>query len=245
MFYPAWKREQLPAGRAARVPPAPAAARGCAGAGTCKERVYQLDRAGSKRFPCLRQAEQEGGSGAGPGGSALPVAGFAVLWGLCHAVVGTPGSCAQRAPGSWGTGGVGSGQAQLPVGLARVQGWGRSSSPSRAGASATTDPLAVGLARVASGQACPNLQPWSPNNSRARKGRFMTSLTLQIDESDGEGFLLHSQALKNPVGSQSLEALLLWPCPSVIIMPRLRREGAAGAGCAEGHFCTSFCLGRV
>lgn len=30
------------------------------------------------------------------------------------------------------------------------------------------------------------------------KERFMTSVTLQNDESDGEGFLLHSQALKNP-----------------------------------------------
>lgn len=37
----------------------------------------------------------------------------------------------------------------------------------------------------------------------------MTSLTFQIAESDGEGFLLHSQALKNPVGSQSLETLRL------------------------------------
>lgn len=73
----------------------------------------------------------------------------------------------------------------------------------------------------------------------------MTSLTLQIAESDGEGFLLHSQALKNPVGSQGLETLLLWPRPSMRIIPRLQRERAAGAECAEGRFSTSFFLGRV
>lgn len=95
------------------------------------------------------------------------------------------------------------------------------------------------------GQTCPNLQPWAPSNSRARKGRFMTPLTLQVAESDGEGFLLHFQALKNPVGSQSLEAPLPEPHSSMRIIPRLQREGAAGAEGAEGRFSTSFSLGRV
>lgn len=61
----------------------------------------------------------------------------------------------------------------------------------------------------------------------------MTSLTLQIAESDGDVFLLHSQALKNPVGS-----------PAVALSQHdTHPQAAAGAECAESRFSTSSSLG--
>lgn len=92
--------------------------------------------------PGLRQAEQEGWV-TGRIRSQRPAPGTVLQWlwgqwGTCHAAH-TGGLC----PKSTHT--LSSGQAQLPVGLARVQGWGRSSSPSGAGACARTDPAPWGV----------------------------------------------------------------------------------------------------
>lgn len=111
--------------------------------------------------PGLRQAEQEGWVTAkDPEAAPWPWHGFAVAVGP---VLGAVSLCPKstRVLGEW------KGWVQDRPSSWLLQGWDGSSSP-------------VGLARVpgqtqlrvASGQTCPDLQPWSPNSSRACKGEI-------------------------------------------------------------------------
>lgn len=108
-------------------------------------------RAGSKRFPlaCVTLGRRAGSEGRiWSQRPALP--GFAMAVGSvghvphCPPVMGTLGPVPKENPGPVALEYVGSGQAQLLVGLARVQCWDRSSSPSGAGTCARTDPARSG-----------------------------------------------------------------------------------------------------
>lgn len=100
--------------------------------------------------PTDSQTRAQEPSGSSPLDGTLTLPGFAMAVGSvghvphCPPVMGTLGPVPKENPGPVALECVGSGQAQLLVGLARVQCWDRSSSPSGAGTCARTDPARSG-----------------------------------------------------------------------------------------------------
>lgn len=203
---------------ALELPRCPSTHRGAVlGHVTLKDGVYQVWQSWEREIsPGLRQAGQKGWvAGQDPEAAPCPR--------CCNGcgdrgARGTLPSCPKGTrvlgerpepagtPRSWGgLQAVASGQAQLLAGLAHVQGWDRSSSPRGAGTCARTDPTPCGAGTCGFRTDLSQLAALVTQQSRAWKGEIYDfSMTLQIAESDGKGFLLHSQALKNPVGSPAM-----------------------------------------
>lgn len=181
------------------MPQCPGTSSGAVSGHVTSSEFIRWGRAGSKRFPlaCVRLSGRAGPR-RGSAGSALPVARFCNGCGVSGTRATLPsrdghprpgalqGVWAQDRPSSpwgWHTCGAGMDPA-LPAGLVPVPG--QTQLPWGAG----TCGFRIDLSQLASlGQ---------PTIPEPVKERFMTSLTLRIDESDGEGFLLRSQALKSP-----------------------------------------------